>query len=101
MDKLEGHALWEMRVEISQKFSVREFEKTGCCISHWIGRARDVVMSRYVTMEALMYSVEAEQMGRGAVGACAALALPEHCGKIVGLIIQGSFSHIKRLTNGV
>ena len=72
----------------------------GACISNWVGESWLVVVARDVTMVALMYPEQAQEMGRRLVRGAASLAFPKERVEVVGFAQNRTLPHIEGLADG-
>jgi hypothetical protein len=79
---------------VGKERKVSKMPKTGGGIGHDIDRARYVVVSSVIPMEALVQGLEAQQIRGGAGGGRRPFALPKHCSGVVMQVVDGLFPHV-------
>ena len=55
---LPRYGLWVSGIEVGEQFSVSEMPEPGTIISHGVGWARDVIVTRDITVVPLMERLE-------------------------------------------
>ena len=90
-----------MEIEISKQLGIGEVPGARAEISHTIGRARNVIMSRNVAVKSLVMSLEAQKVRRGAGCRGGALSEPINVGLVIGSGPNGSFANVGTLCDDI
>ena len=90
-----------MEIEISKHLGIGEVPGARAEISHTIGRARNVIMSRNVAVKSLVMSLEAQKVRRGAGCRGGALSEPINVGLVIGSGPNGSFANVGTLGDDI
>jgi hypothetical protein len=86
-----------MGIEVRQEGKVSGVEETRRIVRHVVTIAREVILQREVSMEALMQGLHAEEGGHRRSGGAGPFAMPVQGGNVVGARLRGALANVVTL----
>ena len=92
--ELPGLRLWIVLCEMGEKGAVSKGKHAGGVVGHAVGSAGDMVIKGVITMEPLVQTVDAKEVGRGRVRGDGPFAAADDGGKVVVEYRDGVFADV-------